>query len=77
MELGSGIDVAVANSYGSDLTPSLGTSMCHGYGPKKTKQKQKQKQQKKRKKKKGKGERREGEKMDGREGGRKERRRNR
>ena len=36
---GSGIAVAVelANSYSSDETPSLGTSMCLGCGPKKTK----------------------------------------
>ena len=30
-------------SYSSDLTPRLGTSICHGCGPKKTKRKQKQK----------------------------------
>ena len=31
------IDVAVAQarSFSSDLTPSLGTSICCGYGPKK------------------------------------------
>ena len=32
---------AVTGSYSSDLTPSLGTSMCHGCGPKKTKKKKK------------------------------------
>ena len=39
MLLGSGIAVAVAqvSSYSYDSTPSLGTSTCHGYGPKKTK----------------------------------------
>ena len=39
MQLGSGVAVAVteAGSYSSDSTPSLGTSVCHGYGPKKTK----------------------------------------
>ena len=39
--LGSGIAVAVAvavaSSYSSDLTPSLGTSICYGCGPKKEK----------------------------------------
>ena len=36
--LGSGIAVAVAqaSSYSSVSTPSLGTSMCHAPGPKKT-----------------------------------------
>ena len=35
---GSGIAVTVAwaGGYSSDLTPSLGTSICHGCGPKKT-----------------------------------------
>ena len=39
MWLGSGVAVAVvqAGSCSSDLTPSLGTSVCCGYGPKKTK----------------------------------------
>ena len=39
MQLGSGIAVAVVltGSYSSDWTPSLGTSLCHGCGPKKTK----------------------------------------
>ena len=37
-QLGSGIAVAVvkAVSYSSDVTPSLGTSICHGGGPKET-----------------------------------------
>ena len=45
MLLGSGIAVAVAvaSIYSSDLTPSLGTSICHEYGPKKTKKKKKKK----------------------------------
>ena len=39
MRLGSGIAVAVvqASSYSSDVTPCLGTSICQGCGPKKTK----------------------------------------
>ena len=37
MQLGSG--VAVAGSYISDRTPSLGTSVCHGCSPKKQKKK--------------------------------------
>ena len=39
MWLGSHIAVAVAQAsdYSSDLTPSLGTSMCGGCGPKKRK----------------------------------------
>ena len=43
MQLGSGIAVAVvwAGSYSSDLTPSLGTSICRECGPKKTKKKKK------------------------------------
>jgi len=41
MQLGSGVAVAVAQagSCSSDLTPSLGTSICHGCGPKKTEKK--------------------------------------
>ena len=41
MQLGSCVAVAVvqASSYSSDLTPSLGTSICHGCGPKKTRKK--------------------------------------
>ena len=37
MSLGSAVVVAVvkAGSCSSDLTPSLGTSICHGYSPKK------------------------------------------
>ena len=37
--LGSHVAVAVvqASSYSSDMTPSLGTSKCHGCSPKKTK----------------------------------------
>ena len=35
---------------GSDLTPSLGTSMCHQYVSKKTKDKKKRKKEKERKK---------------------------
>ena len=31
--------VVQAGSYSSNSTPSLGTSMCHGYSPKKTKKK--------------------------------------
>ena len=39
MWLGSGVAVAVAvaGSYSSDSTPSLGTSICHGCGPEETK----------------------------------------
>ena len=42
--LGSGMAVAVveASSCSSGLTPSLGTSICSGCGPKKTKNKKKQ-----------------------------------
>ena len=41
--LGSGVAVAVvqAGNYSSDLTPSLGTSICLGCSPKKTKKKKK------------------------------------
>ena len=51
MWLGSGMAVAVAqaSSYISDLTPSLGTSMCHRCDPKKTKSKRKKEGRKKRK----------------------------
>ena len=43
--LESGVAVAVtqAGSCSSDLTPSLGTSLCHGYGPKKRGKKKKKK----------------------------------
>ena len=39
MQLGSHVAVAVvsAGSYSFDLTSNLGTSICLGYGPKKTK----------------------------------------
>ena len=43
MWLGSG--VAVAGSCSSNLTPGLGTSMCHGRGPKEKKKKKAQKSQ--------------------------------
>ena len=45
MRLRSGIVVAVmwAGGYSSDLTHSLGTSICHGCGPKKKKKKKKEK----------------------------------
>ena len=33
------VSVTVAGSCRSDLTPSLGTSVCHGCGPKKQKKK--------------------------------------
>ena len=36
MQLGSGVAVAVAAVW-ADSTPSLGTSICHRSGPKKTK----------------------------------------
>ena len=41
MQLRSGVAVAVAwvSSYRSDSTPSLGTSIYHGCGPKKEKEK--------------------------------------
>ena len=41
MWLGSGVAVAVvqAGSFSSNLTLSLGTSICHGCGPKKQKKK--------------------------------------
>ena len=49
-QLGSGVAVAVpvASSYCYDSSPSLGTSICHGYGPKKAKKEKKK--EKKRKK---------------------------
>ena len=45
MRLGSGVAVALAlaGSYSSDLTPSLGISVCHGCGPKKKDKRQKNK----------------------------------
>ena len=36
---GCAVAVAVASSCNSDSTPSLGTSVCYGYGPKKGKKK--------------------------------------
>ena len=39
MWLGSYVAVAVAGSYSSDMTPSLGTSICCKCGPKKKKKK--------------------------------------
>ena len=45
MQLRSGMAVAVAvaaaGGYSSNLTPSLGTSMCHKCSPKKTKDNEK------------------------------------
>ena len=41
MRLGSHVAVAVAGSYSSDSTPSLGTSICCGCGPEKQKIKEK------------------------------------
>ena len=38
--------VASASSCGSDSTPSLGTSMCRGFGPKKQKKKKKKRNDK-------------------------------
>ena len=45
MKLGSGVAVAVveAGSCSSDWTPSLGTSICFGCSPKKTKRPKKEK----------------------------------
>ena len=45
--LGSGVAMAVmkASSYSSNSTPSLGTSICRGCGPKKTKDKKKKKRE--------------------------------
>ena len=45
MQLGSGtaVAVAVAGSYSSNSTPSLGTSICGGCVPKKTKDEKKKK----------------------------------
>ena len=43
MRDGPGVAVAVvqASSYSTNSTPSLGTSICLGFGPKKTKKKKK------------------------------------
>ena len=38
-QLGFGVAVVQAHSYRSDLNLSLGTSICHGYSPKKTNKK--------------------------------------
>ena len=46
-QLGSQVTVAVAGSCSSDLTSSLGTSICHGCGPKCKKKKTPNKQTKK------------------------------
>ena len=43
MRLGSGVAVAKAGSYSSDSTPSLGTSICRGCGPRKDKKSKKKK----------------------------------
>ena len=45
MWLASGIDVATVQAGGcsSDSTPSLGTSICHGYSPKRQKDQKKKK----------------------------------
>ena len=45
MQLGSennAVAVVYTGSYSSDWTPSLGTSISHGYDPKKTKNKKRQ-----------------------------------
>ena len=51
MRLGSRVAVAVAvvqaSGYSSDSTPSLGTSICHGRGPRKGKKTKKEKKKKK------------------------------
>ena len=48
MWLGSDTAVAVVQvgSYSSDWTPSLGTAICRGYGPKKTRKKERKKRKK-------------------------------
>ena len=43
--------MAQAGSYSSDQTPSLGTSTCRGYSPRKTKRPKKKKKKKERKEK--------------------------
>ena len=40
--------VAVASDYSSDSTPSLGTSICHGCSPKKTKRRRRRRKRRKR-----------------------------
>ena len=42
-DLALAVAVGWASSYSPDLTPSLGTSTCHGGSPKKTKKKKKKK----------------------------------
>ena len=51
MRLGSCVAVAVVYTSGcsSDWTPSLGTSICYGYSPKKTKRKKKERKKEKKK----------------------------
>ena len=53
MRLGSGVIVAVmqAGSCSSDLTPRLGTSICRGCGPKKSKKKEREREKRKKKRK--------------------------
>ena len=52
MQLRSGVAVAeaVASSYSSNSTPSLGTSICHRCRPKKTKKRKEKRKRKKRRK---------------------------
>ena len=51
MQLGSyaaaAVAVGKAGGYSSDLTPSLGSSTCHGFSPKMTKDRGKKKKKKK------------------------------
>ena len=45
MQLGSCVAVAIGlGSCSSNWTSTVGTSMCHGYGPKKTKRKKERKE---------------------------------
>ena len=46
IRFGSGMAVAQASGYGSNLTPSLETSIYHGCSPKKTKKKRERKKKK-------------------------------
>ena len=48
MQLRSHVDMAVvlASGYSSNSTPSLGTSICHSWGPKKKKKKKKKNNEK-------------------------------
>ena len=41
-QLGSQVAVVVTGSCSSDLTPSLGTSICHRFGPEKQKKERKE-----------------------------------